>query len=158
IRMPYQGSYAFCSIHIVGDSPGYGSNAFHGTAITTKFSDGPALIIQSGRAVKIENIVFQGKNNWTMHTDATNQPDPDPANMATPYAAANYLLPGVRDIRYSPHAGIAIDPYHSSVARADRYPGLESDYTPVGAGGGSSALQFHSCEFRDFTVGVGISL
>lgn len=151
-----------CSIHIVGDAPGYGVGTFHGTGIATDFADGPALIIQSARSVQIENIVFRGKNGWTLHVDANNQIDRDPGDMATHYDDANYLLSGVRNNRYSPHAGIHIDPYDPAVAPADQYPALTSEYSaPDGhiiRESGSSAIRIYSCEFRDFAVGIGISL
>jgi hypothetical protein len=158
IRVKYLGGYSFCSIHIVGDSPGYGAGNFHSSAIVTDFGDGPALVIQSGRAVKLENLTIRGRNGWQDHVDANNVPDRNPGDMATHYDDANYLLPGVRDNRYSPHAGIAIDPYHADVARADRYPSLATEYINTGTGGGSSALSFQNCFIYNFTVGVGISL
>ncbi len=63
-----------CSIHIVGDAPGYGVGVFHGTAITCDFADAPALILQSVRATKIENICFRGKNNQLRHERRARRP------------------------------------------------------------------------------------
>ena len=154
VRCKYNGSYTYCSIHIVGDSPGYGPG-FHGTVLRTDFDDKPALILQSARAIKVENIVFQGKNNWTALSGR------DPGNMATHHEDDdhNYLAScSVRDNRYSPHAGIHIDPYNQAVLQIDRYPGLENEYINSGTGAGSSAVCIQNCEFRDFVVGVGISL
>jgi hypothetical protein len=156
IRRISSSKYTYCSIHLVGDAPPYG-DGFNGTIIIPSFVDKPAIIIQCGRSVRLKDLAIYGKNNWASTYGAT--------DMATHYDDTNYLVNSSRDGRYSPYAGICIDPFCGTEPTiggvAAGYPGLSSAYLPSGDGtggtSGSGSIQIESCWIGNFTVGIMIS-
>lgn len=150
--------YTFCSIQLMGDAPPYG-NGIHASAIITSFSDRPALCIELARAVKIQNLAFEGNNDWVANHN--------PRDMVTHYNDACYLKENVRDERYSPYCAICIDPftrYHEPkppLPPDGGYPSMAEHYHPAGAytnaGSGSSWVQIESCAIHGFAVGIAIS-
>jgi hypothetical protein len=148
IGTPKARRYSFCSIRITGDAPPYGSNDFHGSALIASFADKPALIIQAGRAVWIENLAITGKNNWTLVHDTS--------HIDVLYDDSNFLVPEVVDSRYAPYAGICIDPFAVAPAPppGPLYSGLEGEYLPSP---GSSYISIERCSIYGFGVGIAIS-
>jgi hypothetical protein len=150
VAMASQGRYAYCSIRITGDAPSYGSRSFHGSALLTSYANLPAIIIQAGRAVRIENLALEGKNNWTLSRDS--------GHIEVLYDDANFLVPGVTDgSRYAPYAGICIDPFCAAPKDpppGGLYPGLEAEYLPSS---GSSLVSIVDCFIYGFVVGIAIS-
>jgi hypothetical protein len=142
--------YAFCSIRITGDAPSFGANDFHGSGLIAGFTDKPAIIIQAGRAVQIENLAIVGKNNW----DAFVTDD-----ISVLYDDATFLAPGITDKRHAPYAGICIDPFalaptNPPLPPGELYPGLEAEYLPSA---GSSSIWIARCYIYGFVVGIVIS-
>jgi hypothetical protein len=118
--------------------------------IIADFDDGPAFVIQVGRAIEIANLVISGQNNFSLSLQDMLEDDDGSA----------FILSGVRDNRYSPHCGIAIDPFSDDAAvtggnSGNQYPGLSSWY--IGSGGGSGGILIERCVFRGFACGVAVS-
>jgi hypothetical protein len=118
-------------------------------AILPSYPDKPAIIIQCGRAVRIENLAITGKNTWVSQQTVT---------LDTLYDDSSFLAAGVTDnSRHAPYAGICIDPF-CSPKPADSYPGLDAFYIPSGSGGsGSSSISIERCFIHGFVVGIAIS-
>jgi len=111
------------------------------TIISVTNSDGFGMHVMIGRNVVIENITFVGQLTA-------------PTTYAQTITWTNsQWVTGVRDDQYSPHAGIVIDGYHSSVASGDRYPGMSSSYTNNGTGG-TSQMTIRNCSFKKFNVAI----
>jgi hypothetical protein len=179
--------YSLCSIQIIGDAPGF-EGLFHGTIIRATFTDMPAIVIEGGRAIRLKHLDIEGLNNWYYHytqrgpggalapevflyedyypeqeiyrelysTGWSEAINPDGSTMLEPVFC--------RDDRYSPYAGICIDPYsnrtppdeHRYPRLADKYPqGLPGDDRELGFA--SSAIAIEDCTIRGFVVGVAIS-
>jgi hypothetical protein len=171
-RDPVTGAYDFVSIQIVGEAPGFpGRSAdevsFHGTCIYTRFTepDLPALVIEGARAVRLKNLMIYGQNDWVSRLP------PDIKNselLRKLYDDTTFLVPGARDNRYSPHAGICVDPYDNPGKvpgwnPADRYAKLDRFYTfpaayPKSGGAASSDLVIDDCVIQGFVVGVALSM
>jgi hypothetical protein len=138
ITKVYNGAYTFCSINLVGDSPPWCSDQFHGSAILPSYADKPAVIIQCGRAVRIENLAITGKNTWATQKAV---------KLDALYDDSSFLAAGVTDNkRYAPYAGICIDPF-CSPRPADWYPGLDALDIPSGTGGSGSSSIFSTYSF-----------
>ena len=117
-----------------------------GAYITATFKDRPAIMIERGRAVVIENISLQGQT--TRATMATLQTIID---LRTDWTEAGTI----RTAQYSPYAGICIDPFGTSLPPDGGYPGYSSYY--CASAGGSSACKILSTSMRDFHVGLMIT-
>jgi hypothetical protein len=161
--------YTYCSIQIMGDAPPYG-DGFNAAAIIPNFSDRPALCIELGRAVKIQNLAFHGLNTWVETAN--------PRDIVTHYNDNNYIAKvkdeqgnyidiSVRDETYSPYAAICIDPFTRytdpmhPLPPDGGYPGMENYYLPAGdpanPRSGSSSIQIENCTIYGFIVGIAIS-
>jgi len=139
------GAFSFFSLTLIGETPGY--ITAQQTRIVTTFKDCPALIIQAGRMIKVQNISFLGgasSGAQPGYSDLLND------SGATPWWNTN----GARDTSYSPHAGIAIDPFCSGVPADGGYPGLSAYYT---ANVGSSGVFLQNAAPKGFIVGVALS-
>jgi len=153
IRLIDNGAYQFCSVRITGDAPSYGSENFHGSALIAEFYDRPAVIVQAGRAVWIENLAIVGKNNWTAKFGANYTPE-------ALYDDASFLADGVADDRrFAPYAGICIDPFCDPNVKKlypnyEMYPCMEAEYL---GSPGSSAISIQRCYITNFVVGIAIS-
>ena len=110
--------------------------------IVPTFNNTFAIGIQNGRAVKISDLYILGKNDMsaTIYTGA---------NMMT---NSNWVINSCRDSRYSPYAGIVIDPFGTSVPADGGYPGLSSYY--VASAAGSSSLEFSGVTISGFVTGI----
>lgn len=130
---------AFLTSWIEGDGNGY-TETIGQTILKCSQVDAPALIVDRGRGVRIAGMIITGPNQvqptW---------PQTDPAA---------YVLPGVRDSRYSPLAGIAIDATLGPVPPDGGYPGLT--YSGSG-GGGSKNVVIENVSIDGFVVGLMVS-
>lgn len=144
---PWNGSSwsaGWASMSLIGDNYAYASSI--SPEIVPTFNNKPAIIIQNARGVIIQNIAITGKNtilntllsNYTLMMDA-----------------ANFVTGGARDSRYSPYAGICIDPFGTSTPPDGGYPGLSTYYTTGAAG--SSKVIIDNVSVTDFVVGVMIT-
>lgn len=139
------GAFSLFSLSLIGETPGY--ITAQQTRLVPTFKDKPALIIQGGRVVKVQNISLQGAANSGSqpgYSDLLND------GGATPW----WNTGGARDSTYSPHCGIAIDPFCNGVPSDGGYPSMSAYYT---ANTGSSGVFLQNVTTRGFIVGVAIS-
>lgn len=138
------GTFSQVSISLIGETPGYITAQM--TRIVPTFKDQPALIIQVGRSIKIQNLCFQGGAN----TGALPTYDQLLNDTSSPW----WNTGSARDSTYSPHCGIAIDPFCNGLPADGGYPGLSAYYT---ANVGSSGVFLENLNIKGFIVGVAIS-
>lgn len=136
------GDPEFFKVHVYGASRTYTGEG-HETTINCTHNNNFGFGFQKGKGVRVANIYFRGVNqlNYTALT-AHN-------------SATTYLVNGSRDNRYSPYAGIVIDPFGnpalSGITEADKYPGFTDKYTQPG-NGGSTDFEFENIIVDGFTV------
>ena len=160
------------TLEMEGEKFPYGTEGTysHSVRIVPTFSNLPPIMVQAGRNVKIKNIVAVGLNTITL------TPPTYPEMMTN----ASFVVGGCRDSRYSPYAGIAIDPFGTSVPADGGYPGMSSYYvasavgsigvilegvlcknfvcgtvvSPSGASGDASGIVFRDCDMTYNKTGV----
>lgn len=132
----------FNSSHVQGAGAGY-VDVDAQTVIRAHHLDGPALMIQRARGVRLSGLCIQGGNFFAVRPHPTaNQSD--------------YLADGVRSAHLSPHCGIAIDPtLGTPPAENQKYPALVADY--LGDVGGSKNTWLSDISVRNFAVGIMVS-
>jgi hypothetical protein len=142
------GAYTYCSLTMVGGGmPFYSTqNTPKASRIAPTFTDTFAIGIQNGRGVHIKDILVVGKNDVESRLSA------DLHEMAT---NSTFVGGGCRDSRYSPYAGIVVDPFGTSVPADGGYPGLSSYY--VASAAGSSDIVFERTFAHGFVAGYAIS-
>lgn len=140
-------AWSYAALDIEGEKFTYAAQQVNLSSanIVPTFVNTFAIGIQNGRAVKISNLFILGKND----TSATITSG---ANMMT---NSNWVINSCRDSRYSPYAGIVVDPFGTSIPADGGYPGLSSYY--VGSAAGSSTLQFDGVTIQGFVAGVALS-
>jgi hypothetical protein len=127
--------------HVVGAGRGYiagiSQTAIDATdpAMQTK----PALVIQFARSAYLGHLLVTGPNVAPAALA--------PGNMRY---NATWVTAGVRDSRYSPQCGLAIDVGLGTTPPDGGYPGI----TYTGAGGGSSDIVLDNLGIRDCVVGL----
>lgn len=138
----------YVSLDIIGDKAGgddaYAISGNGGTTVLRlKDSTDFCIGVQKGKTMNIKNIAMVGFNlTYDINTN----------NMLAP--GTQWTLPGIRNNRYSPNAGIVLDPFgSSSVLMANRYPLRTGNYGEISSAG-SSAINIESCWFRGFAVGI----
>lgn len=143
---PWTGSAwsGFATASLIGETYAYATAL--SSVIEPTFNNKPALIIQNARGVIVQNVSFVGQNSisTSILSDYTLMMNP-----------ANFVVGGARDSRYSPYAGICIDPFGTSVPADGGYPGLTSYYTTGTQG--SSKVIVDNVQVSDFVVGVMIT-
>jgi hypothetical protein len=141
----------FVSLDITGDKIGGGdaTGAPWGnggeTVLFVNNQDDFGIGVQRGKTMSIRNIAIAGKNDagYNINTYTI-------GNTTT----ESFLKTGIRNNRYSPYAGIVIDPFGVSAVLPDnRYPERTSLYNEAG-NGGSSAIAVEGCFIRGFAVGI----
>jgi hypothetical protein len=136
------GQPQFFSLTMEGPSGAVGG----GLGVELYCDNGNAAIIhvQLGRNLVIRNIGFAG---------VVAAPSGDVVSRTQ----ASWTNNGaVRTNRYSPNAGISIDPFLNDIAEANRYPGLSSWYKGVPYAGTSNML-IENCAFSSLAVGIMVS-
>lgn len=138
----FDGEFDFFSFELIGTIPNYGvSGNTDGVVYDHNNSNLPCIIIQKARHVTIKNISLLG-----------GLPSVSEAELVTQRIPSDRTT--FRTSRYSPHAGICVDPFDDvvGVSFGQRYPGLESWYTPT-SDGGSSHINVEGGAIRGFVVG-----
>lgn len=104
-----------------------------------------AIVLQGTRDTTIRGLSFIGPNNYQSTLD--------------PYELWNdaAYLAGGRENRYSPCAGVVIDPFFDGAPAgnvANRYPGLDAHYVASSGFMSSTEWTIENCDFRHSLVGV----
>jgi hypothetical protein len=142
------------SVEIEGEKFGFSAIGASGTTggtpstttIKATFNNTFALGIQGGLGCKIKNLAIFGTNDYAAAWLS---------NEGIVMNIANLLVGGPRNSRYSPYAGICIDPFAPSVPPDGGYPGLTSYYTtPIQY---CSTLEFDSVWVQGFVAGIMLS-
>lgn len=108
----------------------------------TTSSNAPIFAIQYGRQITIKGIAFYGNNVIS------------PTYGDAYLHRSNFIASAaIRTNRYSPYAAIVVDPYNSSVASGDRYPGQAGRYETSGLGG-TLDVAFLGLYIRNWYVGT----
>jgi hypothetical protein len=142
------GVYTYCSCEIEGAKQPWevqSGTTILSTRIVPTFTDLPAIIIQNGRGVKLKDIAVFGKNSFNIGTGLTAPYYPEMMTNTT------FVNGGCRDSRYSPYAGICVDPFGTSVPADGGYPGLSAYYVATAAG--SSGCTFEGVMSVNFVIG-----
>jgi hypothetical protein len=119
----------FFTLHLEGMLSNKSASNEYLSRITYGPKTGFAFGIQLGRSIVIENITILGQ--YTFPNSVTNK------NIAT-LKFSDWIDPAITDSRYSPYAGISIDPY------------------PTGSGGTSDVV-IKNCAIKQFMVGIALS-
>ena len=109
-------------VELCGEYAGYNIDSAASCRLEFTYNNRPGIAIQFGRGITIRNLVLVGQNTITA-----------PATMQD-VISNTFLASGVRDNRYSPHAGIVIDPFFGSVGSSDQYPGNAASATQGATG------------------------
>jgi hypothetical protein len=137
----------FCTLEVVGQSSFWDSNL--GTEIIADFNNTFAIGIQNGKGCKLRKLTILGKFQ--------------PPKLAKFYSASfeDFTDKNVRDSRYSPYAGIVINPFTNIAGDAfpkdGGYPGLSSYYGKANAlttQSGSTATEMEEISIKGFVVGI----
>jgi hypothetical protein len=124
IHLGYGGSFSAVSLVGRGSYFGPWDSSFSGSAIIATHSNAPIISVQGARDIYIEGLTLYGLYaNWVgtnkLASDTSTQSvtidDTNIANWVSPALNAN------QDSRYTPFAGIAVDPY-SGARPATSYP------------------------------------
>jgi hypothetical protein len=129
--------YTFVTLTVKGQSFLVGSS----TTININNANGFGFAVEVGRQVIFDNINFVGQS-----------PNPPGISSVITWSDAQWTS-GVRNNRYSPHAGIVIDCYHSSIGSSDQYPGMSAYYSNSSTGG-TSQLTINNCTFKRLVVAI----
>jgi len=141
------GQLDFVSLNVmgskVGGNPGTGQFGNGGeTVLQLTDSTDFCIGVNLGKTMTISNINFLGCN-LTYGINCNNMVLPD----------APWLLPGIRNNRYSPNCAVVIDPGRSGVPEENRYP-LHPDAYTHHVNNGSTAVNVENCHIRGFAVGI----
>ena len=144
-------SYKQASISLVG--PANSKTISAGFAvIAPNFNNTFAIGIQLGKGVLIKDLMITGRFTFPNTLN--------PIQVDT-LAFSEWTDGSSRDNRFSPYAGIVIDPFSDSAVygkQGDMYPGLHAYYNcPKLGRGGSTSVQVVGCSIRNFVVGVMIT-
>jgi hypothetical protein len=114
--------------------------------LAPSFNNAPAISIQKGKGVTIQNIYFRGK--YTLPNTL------DPYKMQI-MRYADWDDHQSRQDHLTPYAGAAIDPFTDpDLGFKTQYPGLEKYYLKGMSRGGSTGVDFIGCRFTNFVVGI----
>ncbi len=140
----------FCTLEVIGESAFWDSNK--GTEIIPTFTNTFAIGIQTGKGCKIRNLKIDGR----FKPPFSGQP-----KLFFNSAFEKFTDGVCRDSRYSPYAGIVIDPFTNrgadGIPADSGYPGLASYYGQadnLDALSGSTATQLEQLSISGFVVGV----
>lgn len=139
----------FVTLEIVGESSFWDSNL--GSVIHCTGTDGFAIGIQNGKGCKIKNLTIYGKFRPPFLTDKKK------------FFASKFdeFTDGVcRDSRFSPYAGIVIDPFTNlpgELPADGGYPNMKSfygKYPDLSSNSGSTGIELEELDIRNFVVGI----
>lgn len=148
----------FRSIELVGQGKREGGtyeSGGCGTVIRAFFNQGPAIAIQGARSTVVRGMTIMGVN-----ADVCFNACFGPASMAHVEASGwvDPSLPAASSSRYSPYAGIAIDPYTGPVPTpsypAVSYPAFLGGGTPQYEKGQSRDVLIEDVRISGFVAGI----
>jgi len=128
---------------IEGETASYGGSEGQAKIIIDN-ANSFALALDKVKGARVRNLTITGKNT-ALGSLTPYQVQQDPTT--------NWIN-GVRNNIHSPHAGIVIDPFNSSVTGTEQYPDFTSFYTSTM---GSTDIVIESCTVRYFAVDYCIS-
>lgn len=134
--------YVPFTIRIIGNATMWDVNA--NSVITASFKDGPALAIHRGKGVIVSGLNLQGAYRTPKMTEEEFYNT----------SFEKYGDPTCRDSRYSPYAGIVIDPFRDVLPPDGGYPTLRKYYRGSAGQGGSTGIRINDCTINNFTVGI----
>lgn len=135
----YKGANLQCQLNMYGDDKSRGPD-LAATIINCTHNDNFGIGIYIGKSCVIKNISICGVNKLNYSLSQAHS------------LTATYLINGSRDNRYSPYAGICLDPFHANTPIEDRYPGFEQYYDTATTGGGSTSCIIKNVGINGFTV------
>lgn len=112
--------------------------------ISVNYDDGPALVIQGSRRVRVQDVVFIGTNSFV-------------ANTSDMWDTSVFLVSGIRDNRYSPSCAIVLDPFlagNPGGSASNRYPALTAYYTSAYDQASAGQTEILGCHFIQWNVGI----
>lgn len=116
------------------------------------FTDGPGLVIAATRSTVVENMTIVGTT--VNLTTGNSVEDILKDDGATPWWDPSGTL---RDERYTPFCGIAIDPFATSTPPEGAYPDLTTYYGTSADNETSRLVTIDNCKVQNFIVGVMVS-
>lgn len=137
------GNWDFITLTLNGATPTYAVSTSLGqtTIFNVTDQDGFGIAVQAGRNVYINNISIK-----------SGAPVPGSVKDMIEWTDAQWLGT-YRNNSFSPHAGIVIDPFHSTVTGGNRYPNSTAYYTNSNAAA-SSMVTMQGVTIYGFVVGV----
>ncbi|MBZ5859012.1 hypothetical protein [Flavihumibacter profundi] len=110
------------------------------SVIRATFKNAPILSIQKGKGVIIKGITLLGSY----------------VTQKSPYGIPfeNFGDPSCRDSRFSPYAGICIDPFSGDLPADGGYPTLKAWYRGPQTRSGSTGIRIEDCTIGNVTIGV----
>lgn len=139
------GEYTTFNLDLIGEVNANAAVGSRATMITCTHKDTFGLGIQTARSCTVQNILFVGAFS------AANKSYTD----IVLGDVNDWEQTGVRDERYSPYAGITVDPFGDAIPVDGGYPGLSAYYMPSASG--SSGISIRNCYISNFVVGFSIS-
>jgi hypothetical protein len=137
------GGYGQVTLKIFGEASMWDS--FETTVIQTNFTDQFAIGIQQGKGVTIDGLQIKGRLALPIVSDRV--------FYSQPLAACSDGI--CRQTRYSPNAGIAIDPLSNGQIPGDGgYPNWTSWYKGNNSVSGSTKTTITNCSISSFPVGI----
>ncbi|MCG7856201.1 glycoside hydrolase family 55 protein [Flavihumibacter sediminis] len=137
--------YGQVFIKIIGESTMWDNGK--GSTIIANFKDKFALGIQKGKGCIVRGLNIQGLYK---------APGLNPKDLYK-QTYEDFGDKSCRDSRYSPYAGIVLDPFSGEVPADGGYPGLKNWYRGSQTRGGSSGIRIEDCTFGNLTVGAILS-
>lgn len=149
-------TWGFVGCTIKGERQAHGVGAasaffpkLQGVTIYPTFNNTAAFMVQAARGVRLECLSIYGTNALFELFEG------HPENHYKLMTPANMNTNGSRDSRYSPYAGIVIDPFGTSVPADGGYPGMSTYYSASAVG--SSDVTLVDVDVRNFIVGLMLS-
>ncbi|MEO8763374.1 MAG: glycosyl hydrolase family 28-related protein [Ginsengibacter sp.] len=141
---------SFCTVELLGQSSFWDSNL--GSEIYTTFNNAFAIGIQNGKGCKIRKLRISGLFTPPVFNDT---------HKFYSMSFESFTDDKCRDSRYSPYAGIVIDPFtnlETSPMPADGgYPGMQEYYGKSGrlsTQSGSTGVELEELNIQGFVVGI----
>ena len=141
-------AFDYASIDIEGERyvSGDGIASSSVTNIIPTFNNTFAIGIQNGRSIRLKDLLITGLNDFSASVSS---------NPSLYAINSTYVTAGCRNSRYSPYAGIVVDPFGISIPSDGGYPGLSSYY--VSSASGSGGIEFIGVACSYFVTGIVLS-
>lgn len=133
--------YEQLNIRISGQTSGITANPISESVLLLDNNNSFCLALQEVYGAVVENLAFEGSNMLNYSLKQAFDP------------ASKYIKSNQRDNRYSPYAGLVLDPFRDNVPEADRYPDFKTFYTNH-SNGGSTSSTFRNMSISGFVVNI----